>query len=176
MARQALQVGQRMANSETALKHWTKYQEIRAGELEAGDDEHPKATAYYKRNRKAMDEGADVPWAARKFPHELSAVEHAQNLRYDNPDTFDAEYQNEPKDLVVATGDLRILRSDDHVLNITALKRHELPLDTQWVTVGIDVQQAILFYAVLAIDANFGGAVVDYGTWPEQTIALRSCR
>jgi hypothetical protein len=155
-------------SSEAAVKHWEKYQELRQAELEEGNDEHPKATAYYKKHRKAMDEGADVPWAARKFPHELSAVEHAQNLRFDNPDTFEAEYQNEPKDDHKAAADLRILTSDEHCLNVNHLKRGEVPADCGWLTVGIDVQGTLLYYVVAAVNAEFGGAIIDYGSWPEQ--------
>ncbi len=154
---------------EEAIKHWEKYQEIRQGELEAGEDEHPKATAYYKKHRKAMDAGASVPWAARHFPHELSAVEHAHNLRHDNPDTFDAEYQNEPADTTKSATDLVVLTSDEHCLNSAPSKRREVPIDAQWLTVGIDVQKTALYYAVVAVDANFGGVVVDYGVWPEQS-------
>ncbi len=151
------------------LKHWDKYHELRDEEIEAGEDTHPKATAYYKKNRKVMDQGADIPWAARKFPHELSAHEHAQNLRHDSPDTFDAEYQNEPKDDFKSANEIRILTSDEHCLNVNELKRGELPMGTEFVTVGIDVQGSLLYYVVTAVDAEFGGAVVDYGTWPEQS-------
>ncbi|MEM9827846.1 MAG: hypothetical protein AAF958_14740, partial [Planctomycetota bacterium] len=86
---------------------WKRYLEIRDEELEQlvddladCDNPHPKATAYYRKNRRKMDAGADIPWRDRKFAHELSHVEHAVNLRHDNPDSFDSEYQNEPKDEV----------------------------------------------------------------------------
>jgi hypothetical protein len=73
---------------------WKDYFEIRADEIAEGIDDHPKATKFYRAHRAAMDEGSIVGWPARKAPHELSALQHAMDLRYDSTDTFDAEYQN----------------------------------------------------------------------------------
>lgn len=153
---------------ESARPLWDKYQSIRQEELESGDDDHPKATAFYKKHRKKMDAGADVPWAERKFPHELSAVEHAENLRHDNPEIFDAEYQNEPKETASQSTELRLCRSDDYILAQAPTKRWIVPDDAQWLTVGIDVQKTLLFYLILAVDENFGATVIDYGSWPDQ--------
>ncbi len=39
------------------------------------------------------------------YDYEISAIQHAYGLREDNPDTFDAEYNNEPKpEIEVSTG------------------------------------------------------------------------
>jgi phage terminase large subunit GpA-like protein len=35
-------------------------------------------------------------------------------------------------------------------------------------TAGIDVQQTLLYYAVVAWEDNFTGYVIDYGAWPDQ--------
>ena len=34
----------------------------------------------------------------------------------------------------------------------------------------VDVQKALLFYSVIAWVDDFTGAVIDYGTWPEQQL------
>ena len=147
---------------------WQRYAEIRDSEIEAESDKHPKATGYYKRNRKKMDSGADVPWADRKFPHELSAIEHAVNLRHDNPDSFDAEYQNEPRDEAAADAAFRVLTSDEYCTLTGGLARGIVPEWATHVTLGIDVQKDVLFWVVVAVGDEFGGQVIDYGSWPKQ--------
>ena len=59
------------------------------------------ASAFYKKNRKAMDKGASVSWKQRKRPGEISALQTAFNYRLELGDAaFFAEYQNEPKALI----------------------------------------------------------------------------
>lgn len=152
-------------------KLWEKYLEIRADEIDAGDDTHPRATAFYKANRKAMDAGAKVGWPARHFEHELSAIQHAFGLRADNPDTFDAEYNNEPKQTVTASTAIRVLTSDEYCLRTLAThKRGELPDWTEWLTLGIDVHESTFWWTLLASSPEFRGLVVDYGIWPDQGV------
>ena len=150
---------------------WNKYLEIRREEILGGDDTHPKATAFYRKNRKAMDKGARCGWEHRHYDHEISAIQHAYGLREDNPDTFDAEYNNEPKpEIEVSTG-IKVLNSDEYCLRVLQThKRGELPDWTEWVTLGIDVQGSSLWWAILATGSDFSGLVTDYGVWPDQGI------
>lgn len=150
---------------------WDKYFDIRSEEISEGNDEHPKATRHYKINRKEMDAGSRVGWPHRKFPHELSAIQHAMNLRFDNPDTFDAEYQNEPKSAVVAVDGMHCLTSDEFCLRILPTHRKgELPDWVEHVTLGCDVQGSSLWWVVTGIGSDFSGLVVDYGIWPDPGI------
>ena len=55
-----------------------------------------RATAFYATHREEMDEGAEIAWEARYNPDELSAIQHAMNLRFLDEVAFWAEYQNEP--------------------------------------------------------------------------------
>ncbi len=152
-------------------KLWDKYIEIRADEIDAGNDQHPKATAFYKANRKAMDAGSKVGWPARHFTHELSAIQHAYGLRADFPDTFDAEYQNAPKPTVEAATSIKVLTSDEYCLRtLNTHKRSELPDWTEWLTLGIDVHETTFWWTLLATGTDFRGLVVDYGIWPDQGV------
>ncbi len=54
------------------------------------------ATDFYRRNRKAMDVGAVVAWESRHTKKELSAIQHAWNLRLKLKDSFWKEIPNEP--------------------------------------------------------------------------------
>jgi hypothetical protein len=155
----------------TDKEHWAKYLEIRAEEIDAGDDEHPKANAYYKKHRTVMDAGSRVGWSHRKFAHELSAIQHAVNLRADNPDTYDAEYDNTPRTITIASGDLELLTSDQYCLRVLPThRRGELPNWVEHLCVGIDVQGSSLWWSMVGIGQDFSAIVTDYGVWPEQGI------
>jgi DNA-binding transcriptional MerR regulator len=79
----------------TNEKLWAKYAEIRADGLRA-DKGIAAATEFYRLNREAMDEGAVVAWTVRFNHDELSAIQHAMNLKLQDEAAFQAEYQNEP--------------------------------------------------------------------------------
>lgn len=155
----------------TDTDHWKQYFELRADEIAEGVDDHPKATAYYKKHRATMDAGSRVGWPARKFPHELSALQHAQNLRADHPDTFDAEYQNQPKSNAAPIDGIRCLTSDEYCLRtLPTHKRGECPDWVDFVTLGVDVQGSSLWWVVAGIGSDFRGLVLDYGIWPDPQI------
>ncbi|MDW8264248.1 MAG: hypothetical protein RMJ52_02835, partial [Gemmataceae bacterium] len=79
----------------THEKLWQRYAEIRAESLRAG--RHGEgATEFYRQHQAAMDEGAVVAWPERFNHDELSAIQHAMNLKLQDEAAFFAEYQNEP--------------------------------------------------------------------------------
>lgn len=152
--------------TDEAKKHWDEYAEIRRRDLASGGD-GSQATAYYRKHRRAMDEGSRVAWPERKLDDELSALQHAYNIRIDHPLTFDAEYQNEPKrhdgDQLAIVPPSRIL-----IQKLSRVPRFTVPLVCDRVTAFVDVQQDILFYVVAAWSPEFTGSVIDYGTEPDQ--------
>jgi hypothetical protein len=74
---------------------WDEYARLRAESLRA-DGDGREATEYYAASRAEMDEGAVPGWPARHNSDELSAVQHAMNLKLRDETAFWAEYQNEP--------------------------------------------------------------------------------
>ncbi len=147
-----------------------QYLELRSIDIQNGDDQAKKATAFWKKHQKKLELGARIGWAHRKEPHEVSAIQHAVNLRQDNPDSFDAEYMNSPQSRRDETSGLKLPTSDDIVLQVSGYERTIVPESCQFLTCGIDVQQEILFWVVSAVDEDFSGWVVDYGSWPEQPL------
>ncbi|MEL7335203.1 MAG: hypothetical protein AAFN70_03255, partial [Planctomycetota bacterium] len=133
---------------------WQQYQTIRQDELAEGNESHPRATAFYRKHQVTMDAGASIRWPARKFAHEHSGIEHAINLRADNPDSFDAEYQNDPPGEDDATNS-RFLDSDGFCMAIGPQLHRIVPDDTLAVTVGIDVHPSALYFATVAIREGF---------------------
>ncbi|GIX04615.1 MAG: hypothetical protein KatS3mg114_0484 [Planctomycetaceae bacterium] len=79
----------------TDEKLWQRYAELSAESLRLYGDLR-LATEFYAQHREVMDEGAVVAWSERFNHDELSAVQHAMNLRLQDEAAFFAEYQNEP--------------------------------------------------------------------------------
>jgi len=145
-------------------KLWAKYCELRADSLR-NDGDGAEATEFYREHRAEMDAGAVVAWNERFNPDELSAIQHAMDLKLRDEAAFFAEYQNEP---LVPEADTGLLTAADIAVKTNGRKRGEIPLECSYLTMFIDVQQKALFWILTAWEPNFTGYVVDYGTWPDQ--------
>ena len=146
-------------------KLWARYAELRAEGLRNGDS-GKAATEFYAKHREAMDAGAKVAWPERHNHDELSAIQHAMNLKLQDEAAFFAEYQNEP--LPEETVDDDLLTADEIAAKINNRQRAEIPIACNHLTMFIDVQQKLLFYCVCAWEDDFTGYVVDYGSFPDQ--------
>ena len=146
-------------------KLWEEYAEIRAEALRT-DGNFQKATDFYAEHREEMDEGAQVSWEARYNHDEISALQHAMNLKFQDEQAFQAEYQNDP--LPEDVGGEEIMSIDAICQKINGLPHNKVPLACDRMTLFIDVQKALLFYVVTAWAENFTGSVIDYGAWPDQ--------
>ena len=144
---------------------WSKYAEIRAESLRA-ERGLTDATEFYRQHREEMDIGAVVAWRERFNHDELSAVQHAMNLRLQDERAFWAEYQNEP--LPEESPQEDDLSADQIAAKINRLKRGDVPVGCNQLTMFIDVQGALLFYLVTAWEDDFTGYVIDYGAYPDQ--------
>ena len=149
----------------TNMKLWEEYAEIRAEALRT-EGNFQKATEFYLANREAMDAGAEVSWEARFNHDEVSALQHAMNLKFQDEAAFMSEYQNDP--LPDDTADDSLLSVDEICAKINGLARRRVPLKCDRLTMFVDIQKALLFYVVIAWAEDFSGAVIDYGSWPDQ--------
>ena len=149
----------------TNMKLWEEYAEIRAEALRT-EGNFQKATEFYLANREAMDAGAEVSWEARFNHDEVSALQHAMNLKFQDEAAFQSEYQNDP--LPDDTADDSLLSVDEICAKINGLARRRVPLKCDRLTMFVDVQKALLFYVVIAWAEDFTSAVIDYGSWPDQ--------
>ena len=144
---------------------WSKYAELRSESMRQGRG-LKDATEFYRQHQEAMDEGAVVSWPARYNHDELSAIQHAMNLKLQDEAAFFAEYQNEPLPEESAQDDE--LTAEQIAAKINRRGRREVPLGVNHLTMFIDVQQDLLFHMVTAWEDDFTGYVIDYGTYPDQ--------
>ena len=149
----------------TNTKLWDRYGEIRADSLRAGHGGR-EATEHYRKHRAAMDAGAAVAWPERYDKEkELSALQHAMNLKLRDEEAFLAEYQNEP----VQQQDIEDVVTPEDVQGLyNGRKRGEIPLACTHLTMFADVHDKLLYWCVCAWQEDFTGYVVDYGTYPDQ--------
>jgi hypothetical protein len=157
----------------TNEKLWAKYAEIRAESMRA-DRGLAYATEFYRQNREEMDAGAVIAWPERFNHDELSAVQHAMNLKLQDEGAFFAEYQNEPLPEEIPDDDL--LTADQIAEKTNRLKRGEVTIGCNHLTMFIDVQATLLFYVVAAWEDDFTGYVLDYGSYPDQKRSYFSLR
>lgn len=143
---------------------WEQYATVRADSLRRGDGGR-EATTFYAANREAMDEGAEPAWPVRHNPDELSAVQHAMNLKIDSPVAFAAEYQNDPLKPDTVTDEIT---AGQVAAKFNGRPRFQIPEGSEYVVAHIDVQGKLLPYTVAAVAPDFTGAVVDYGSYPDQ--------
>jgi hypothetical protein len=144
---------------------WKRYAELRAESMREGNAGEA-ATEFYRANQEAMDEGCVIAWPERFNHDELSAIQHAMNLKLQDEAAFFAEYQNEPLPEIAATDDE--LTADQIAAKTNRMQRGEVPVGCNHLSMFIDVQANLLFYLVAAWEEDFTGYVIDYGTWPDQ--------
>lgn len=147
------------------MQLWDEYAEIRADCLRE-DGDIGRATEFYLEHREEMDKGAVVAWPAHYDKDEKSALQNAMNLFFRDSVAFASEYQNEP--LKGRSEEDTTLSADAICGKLNGLPREAVPLDCTKLTMFVDVQKKALFYAVCAWGDDFSGAVIDYGTYPEQ--------
>ena len=110
--------------------------------------------------------GRSIAWPERFNHDELSAIQHAMNLKLQDEPAFYAEYQNEP--LPEETPQDDELTADQVAAKINRLQRGDVPIGCNHLTMFVDVQAALLFYVVAAWEDDFTGYVIDYGAYPDQ--------
>lgn len=157
----------------TDEKLWQKYAEIRSESLRA-ERGLADATEFYRQHRDAMDVGAAIAWPERYNHDELSAVQHAMNLRLQDERAFWAEYQNEPLPEETVQDDE--LTADQVAGKFNRIRRGDVPVGCNHLTMFVDVQASLLFYVIAAWEDDFTGYVIDYGAYPDQNRAYFTLR
>jgi hypothetical protein len=146
------------------MARWDEYADVLRSSLRGGGTIQP-ATEFYAAHREEMDAGAVVTWEHRHRDDELSALQHAMNLKIRDEAAFWAECQNQP---VQPQEELTRIDVDDLVTRQTNLARGVVPNECGLITAFTDVQASMLWWCVCAWEPDFTGHIIDYGAWPDQ--------
>jgi len=157
----------------TNAKRWEQYAELRADSFRKGANGE-EATEFYREHQAEMDQGAQIAWPECHNPDELSAIQHAINLRLRDEAAFFSEYQNEP--MAPQLEQVPILDADGIAAKINGRIRGEVPHTAEHLTAFVDVGEKLLYWAVCAWEPDFTGYIMDYGTYPEQGSAYFAYR
>jgi hypothetical protein len=148
---------------------WSQYAELRREGQRDGTGTGA-ADEFYRQRQAEMDKGGRVAWTERKAIGDLSAIQHAWNLRIDRGEAaFNAEFQNAPlaDDITTDKLDKRQL-----VLRATNIARGIVPAGHTKLTAFVDVQDRLLYWLVASWSESFGGHVVAYGSHPDQGVSF----
>jgi hypothetical protein len=150
----------------TNMDWWDKYAEV-LRECQKQDKDLSEPTKLYVENREIADAGCVVSWVERfdDKKGEVSAIQHAMNLRIRNEAAFYSECQNEP---IIQQDDLEMLSADEICAKVTGHARGVVPDDCSIVTAFTDIQGEHFFWMVCGWTPEFTGYVLDYGAWPDQ--------
>jgi hypothetical protein len=153
---------------------WMKYIEFRRNlkEVDNLPDEQvdAKCNAYYLERRAEMDAGAVVYWESRyDEKKEVSALQAAFNFWADKGEkAFYSEMQNDPQIDDVA---LDIISVENLMKKTNGYAKAEIPNAAQWVTLGTDVHDNILYYMIVAWSDDSTGWIIENDTFPRQPTA-----
>lgn len=145
---------------------WDNYGEVRRNGMRDGD-KGAGANALYAAERATADAGCVLAWPDRVKKGDLSGVQTAMNLYLTNPTGFKSEYQCEPESTRLGIGS-REFNAAAASGRVTGLERGIVPATATRLTAFVDVGGELLWFVVCAWNEQFGGTVIDYGTYPQQ--------
>lgn len=152
----------------TDEEQWATYFHLRAEDLRAGGSGRV-ATNYYVAHRTVMDAGAEIPWPERFDSKKyVSALEEAMVRRFEDPEAFAAEMQNDPVRMDACRGETRQLHASEVAARVCHVPRGLVPRDATRLTSFIDVGGRVMWWGVCAWNERFDGWLVDYGAYPQQ--------
>jgi phage terminase large subunit GpA-like protein len=125
------------------------------------------ANALYAAEREIADAGAVLAWPDRVKKGDLSGIQTAMNLYLTNPVGFKSEYQCEPESTRLGMGS-REFSPTAVAGRVTGLERGIVPATSTRLTAFVDVGGELLWFLVAAWNEQFGGTIIDYGTYPQQ--------
>jgi hypothetical protein len=123
------------------------------------------ASAHYRDHRDAMDAGGVVAWEKDKEDGYISALQWCMTIAILQPEFFRCELQQKG---AAPKGDVTQLDAEQLVKRLSFVDRGVVPSPASYLTGFVDSSDHVLWWMVCAWTKDFGGWIVDYGTWPDQ--------
>lgn len=165
---QAVRVGilNKMPTNEQ-LAWWEQYREVQIDSFNRRLGREPEI-AFYRENQVVLEGDLEATWPDRfNEKREVNGIHHAINQYYKaGPETFASDFMNRPLPLTPAM----IFQLDPLAVRnrLTNLKRGCVPIGFDFITLGVDVQESIIFFVVMAWKWDLTGSIIDYGYVPKQ--------
>lgn len=158
--------------NEDAMEFWFEWNQIREACLRR-DENLEQAHKFYRKNKKAMNAGAEIVWKDGYDPDRfLDPLEQAMDWYFRDRQGFWSELMNNPAGFEVDSSP--VLERDAVAARLHHLKAEAVPLEAEFVTAFADVQGKCLFWEVRAHAQDSTSWLIAYGTWPGQPRAYFS--
>lgn len=148
---------------------WNEYGELRRNLLRSGKDLREvmqECNRFVEHRHDVLHDGSESAWPER-HPGAATALQYAWNVRLDRGEAaFLAEYQNEP--LKPQTDEHQPITPDVVLARLNQISRGTVPSTATVLTAFVDCSQEVLYWLVAAWWDGFSGAIVDYGSYPDQ--------
>jgi len=145
------------------MELWEQYNRVRIKGLKS-EDRGKQANGFYRKNKIALEKGAEVSWESRKDRKDCSALQHAMDLFYRlGEKAFYSEYQNEPPVEQLSIYELKPETVRERAVGYDY--RH-MPMHCTFLTGMIDVNRYGLHYTVIGSTSDFACSIIDYGKYP----------
>lgn len=158
------------ATDEAQLGLWSEYIALRKKDQMEGDKHGLTAVRFYLENRDAMDDGAAMlsdAFDAKLLPDGTQVTHSALQVAFNkiadtNLAAYRTEYQNDPEKVEEVE---RLSLTAARVQSRSSrLEQGEVPPETQFVTVGIDLGKYASHWTAIAWESDrCVGSIVDYG-------------
>ena len=125
-----------------------EYRDMRDDTFRSDGDGH-EATEFYREHQAEMDEGAVVAWPQRFNADELSAIQHAMNLRFRNEAALWQSIRTTPSPRPIA-GEV-VLSAEEIRRKVNGRQPGEVPKACEHVTAFIDVHDDLLLLRRLRV-------------------------
>ena len=155
-----------MPSMPTNMTLWDEYFGVYEQCLNSDPLDMEPANQFYIDNQEELEYGAVHSWPERKTDENITAIQNAMNMFYQDKASFYAEMQNEPLD---DAANLLIMSMEELTNKQSSYNRLEVPDTAAYLTCHIDVHKDILYYSLVAWSQDFTGTVIDYGQWPDQS-------
>jgi hypothetical protein len=144
---------------------WEEYRRLRTDGMKPGGDREAH-TEFLRSHFDEMHAGSRVGWDARFDEGQLSALQHAIDLRMDRGEaSYQSEYQNTPID---ETKLLEGLDAAKIMQRLSGFDRYISPPECERLTAFIDLGQYAHWFMVCGFAEDFTAYIVDYGVFPPQ--------
>jgi hypothetical protein len=149
---------------------WEEYRGLRINDLLSGCPDMPTANKFYKKNRKKMDKGAVV-----KNKHlydednEISAIQHAFNLKFKDLEAFEAEYQNNPIAEDISLYDLNWQTVASRLNKLPRLRTRD---EHVAIVAFTDINYSALHWTIAGFRQDMTMDVIAYGKTPDRGVLV----
>ena len=152
-----------------SMEAWAKLNTLQGELIEQGLSDPEIAEILNKEfeaNKEVLMDGCTPTWDSFKDPLDCHSMQKIMRLLFRDFNVFTREYMNKPS--LAANLSMEQLTAEQLAKKIVkGYARGQVPLETEYLTLGCDSQTLGLFWTLMAHSPDGSCHIVDYGKWPK---------